>query len=591
MDYRHIIVSLFISIWVSGNLHCQPYFYALPDGEETFNRRLARFANDDIVIGDSSDEGATTQASGKVFLTRIDNCGNVLWSYRYERTNEYLEFKDIAVDAKNIIYAYGSAYRGGTELLFLLRASDNGELIDFKLIETGTIDHSSYTLQVRNGIVMLYGLLLDFNTQKQGFVTVFNDNLQFRWARRFAPFESEGDAIIDNAGNYICRSGFSHYAINASGDLLWAKIVDPLLGVTPLAGPFEVTGGYIFQAFNGGFSFLYKLDKAGELVWKSDKFPSHRFAADFQVGGDGNIIAVYKHSVSGTHTPAFIHVESATGNIENQVFLDLGTSIDFEHLYQSVDSKGNVTLIGNKVLIETYPIEIPYFLMQFPLSQQINQCFSLQSHEAASPNDIPFAFNPIDTPLIDAEMQIEPTNANTLVYEYKYALEDHCGFKHRPEVVTTDTALECGKDWVVNLPAQEFTWKDGVQAGTRTIEQPGAYIASNRDCLQPKEYHYILEKPDCECQLYLPNAITANADDINDQFTIYSDCQIEEYHLTIFNRWGMIVYHSRNGKWDGSSQNGVHPPGIYIAKIEYSLRDLGGEIQRGQKMQEVILIR
>ena len=48
------------------------------------------------------------QANGKVYLTRIDNCGKVVWSNSYERTNEYLEFKDIVVADDNTIYAYGS---------------------------------------------------------------------------------------------------------------------------------------------------------------------------------------------------------------------------------------------------------------------------------------------------------------------------------------------------------------------------------------------------------------------------------------------------------------------------------------------------
>jgi gliding motility-associated-like protein len=65
----------------------------------------------------------------------------------------------------------------------------------------------------------------------------------------------------------------------------------------------------------------------------------------------------------------------------------------------------------------------------------------------------------------------------------------------------------------------------------------------------------------------LPNAFSPNGDGLNDEFIIeglnFSDYLDPETHLTVFNRWGTIVYQSKgsyygsgdDGWWDGTSNN------------------------------------
>jgi gliding motility-associated-like protein len=81
-----------------------------------------------------------------------------------------------------------------------------------------------------------------------------------------------------------------------------------------------------------------------------------------------------------------------------------------------------------------------------------------------------------------------------------------------------------------------------------------------------------------EFSLFLPNIITPNNDGLNDYF----DVEIEGetfYQLQIFNRWGQIVYSSREdfagkeGNWQGKDQNGIPlPTGAYF----YVLRFIDG---------------
>ena len=59
-----------------------------------------------------------------------------------------------------------------------------------------------------------------------------------------------------------------------------------------------------------------------------------------------------------------------------------------------------------------------------------------------------------------------------------------------------------------------------------------------------------------DLHLYLPNAITANGDGLNDEFFIPEKIQgqVEDFSIHIYNRWGELCFYSNNKsfRWDGS---------------------------------------
>jgi gliding motility-associated-like protein len=72
---------------------------------------------------------------------------------------------------------------------------------------------------------------------------------------------------------------------------------------------------------------------------------------------------------------------------------------------------------------------------------------------------------------------------------------------------------------------------------------------------------------------YVPNSFSPNDDDINDIFSVKASL-INEFEITIFNRWGQQIYRSfdiDNG-WDGSYGENLAPQGVYLYTITY--RDL-----------------
>ena len=64
----------------------------------------------------------------------------------------------------------------------------------------------------------------------------------------------------------------------------------------------------------------------------------------------------------------------------------------------------------------------------------------------------------------------------------------------------------------------------------------------------------------------LPNTFTPNGDGANDFFIPYPYCFIESIELAIFNRWGQLVYETKdpNINWTGENLNGRElPAGTY----------------------------
>ncbi|MCR9290395.1 MAG: PKD domain-containing protein [Bacteroidetes bacterium] len=75
-----------------------------------------------------------------------------------------------------------------------------------------------------------------------------------------------------------------------------------------------------------------------------------------------------------------------------------------------------------------------------------------------------------------------------------------------------------------------------------------------------------------ELNFYIPNVFSPNGDGVNDRFEIFPFGQFENYKISIFDRWGGLMFESANPSefWDGKNKNGQKAPGgIYTYMIEF----------------------
>lgn len=76
----------------------------------------------------------------------------------------------------------------------------------------------------------------------------------------------------------------------------------------------------------------------------------------------------------------------------------------------------------------------------------------------------------------------------------------------------------------------------------------------------------------CQCEIYIPNAITVNHDQLNEGFKPIPNCNITSYSMSIFNRWGMKIFQTNdiNQAWDGTYRQLEVSMGIYIYLFDYT---------------------
>lgn len=77
------------------------------------------------------------------------------------------------------------------------------------------------------------------------------------------------------------------------------------------------------------------------------------------------------------------------------------------------------------------------------------------------------------------------------------------------------------------------------------------------------------------CYLAVPNAFTPNGDGKNDQLKILNAIKAENLEFKIFNRWGQLVFTTRNWKqgWDGTVKGVPQGAGTYVWFLTYTERN------------------
>ncbi len=88
---------------------------------------------------------------------------------------------------------------------------------------------------------------------------------------------------------------------------------------------------------------------------------------------------------------------------------------------------------------------------------------------------------------------------------------------------------------------------------------------------------FVIDENDIDCEdLLLPNVFTPNGDKINDEFFISNSFIISDLDFfDIYDRWGAKLFSTQNKEegWDGTFDNTIQAPSMYVYKIEYTCQD------------------
>ena len=144
-------------------------------------------------------------------------------------------------------------------------------------------------------------------------------------------------------------------------------------------------------------------------------------------------------------------------------------------------------------------------------------------------------------------------------------------------------------EYKIHPYGNKFKWQDGSQDSTYPISKEGTYwlTISNQCGIRSDTMH--IKAEDCALYLQIPNVFTPNADGLNDFYIAYLNRIPKSYNLSIYNRWGELVYHTddyTNG-WDGTFHNAPAMEGMY----KYILNVRGYRHDEIYRSGTVMLIR
>ncbi|MEM6771036.1 MAG: gliding motility-associated C-terminal domain-containing protein, partial [Bacteroidota bacterium] len=123
-------------------------------------------------------------------------------------------------------------------------------------------------------------------------------------------------------------------------------------------------------------------------------------------------------------------------------------------------------------------------------------------------------------------------------------------------------------------PGVSAVWSDSFPDLRRSLRAEGAFTLQRSNACGAAISTYVIRTTDC-CQLYLPTAFSPNGDGVNDRFRAFPDtdrCRlITDYQLTVYNRWGGLVYEGTTPTdgWDGLIAGRAAGPGYYVYALRY----------------------
>lgn len=163
-----------------------------------------------------------------------------------------------------------------------------------------------------------------------------------------------------------------------------------------------------------------------------------------------------------------------------------------------------------------------------------------------------------------------------------------------PEVLFSDASIGAISQWF---------WDFGNgETGDKNVDEthypsPGIYdvtleVTSVNGCVDSITRQITVQSI---VRFYIPNVFSPNNDGVNDHFEVYTVGPLEDYKMTVFNRWGGTVFESNdiNSPWDGRLPNGDKAEvGVYVYAIEYTYQGFTpSESFSGVQSGDVMIMR
>jgi gliding motility-associated-like protein len=139
--------------------------------------------------------------------------------------------------------------------------------------------------------------------------------------------------------------------------------------------------------------------------------------------------------------------------------------------------------------------------------------------------------------------------------------------------LTGDTTICNGEDFWLQVKGNgdTYAWQDSSYSSSFKVPQSGIYTVVAQNGCGKDTLRATVNFTACGCQLLLPNAFTPDGDGRNDTFRPLHACEMTEFQLAIYDRFGDMVYRSTDPDrgWDGTFRGARVPPGNFVWMVHY----------------------
>lgn len=583
------LFCLFLFVWVALPLSAQ-----IKSGLKAFtidyhdeygrSIHIKEFPNGNYVVATviADDEGSP------LALHFFDECDRPLYSFSYQYPGFELNFIDMYTDADNHLYLIAYLSVINNHDILLMKLTHEGDIIWSKKIG-GPNSEFGYSLgAMPDGGCFIFGNTYSFPNQNQtkSFITHFSaDGIQ-QFTRLYDYMSTWGRAIKTEIG-WLAKNGSYTYSIKNNGEVEWVNRYNK---THPNSIPIEVEDGYLYMRWDYPSqgqtpkSIVYKLDKAGNVMWVSPTMPLTLFGG-LCLLSNGNILAL------GRKYPTANSLQFAILDQEGDIlFSKEWAPVEGEfYPYNVIEGRDKIIMIAGS-LRGKGNISYPFvFKSSLELDSDCLQDLEYESM-ADTIEVVPHTLNMLPATFPDSSITMVK---DTLDVSTNSLCEDPWELSLD---LGPDTTICYGENRIIQpseTPSAVLTWNDGSQAPFINITEPQEVSATLNYCDESTSDELLISLGECPCIVSFPNAFTPNGDGDNDEFGPEAICEYLSYHLMIYNRWGKMIFESTNPdeKWQPNKLTNSTPSEVLVYVLEYSFYDRNGDIQEDLKKGDVTLLR
>jgi len=158
-----------------------------------------------------------------------------------------------------------------------------------------------------------------------------------------------------------------------------------------------------------------------------------------------------------------------------------------------------------------------------------------------------------------------------------------------PNINLGNDTLLCPGDVIIldaYQPDASYLWNNNSTSSYIPAADQGKYWVevTVNGCTKRDSLYLNFDDEYCNCEVFVPNAFSPNGDGLNDQIKVIPRCPVENFLLSIYNRWGKTVFESDQffDQWDGNFNGKPSPVGVYVYKASFNYKGSPkAKIQKG----------